>query len=102
MSEAAKEQLHALINGRVQGVGFRYFVKQSISATAVTGWVRNLFDGRVEVLAEGSKSDLKNLLVKLHAGPSVGYVDGLDEHWGEASDKYNDFQIIATAPGPMR
>ena len=53
MSETSNYRLHAFIQGRVQGVGFRYYVMQAAQDYHLTGWVRNLYDGRVEVVAEG-------------------------------------------------
>jgi len=102
MTESEAQQLHALISGRVQGVGFRYFVKQSVGEKPITGWVRNLFDGRVEVLAEGGKEDLNYLLRKLNEGPGVGYVEDIREHWGTASGQFDDFQVLASAVHPTR
>jgi len=54
MSENERYRLHAFVKGRVQGVGFRYFVLQSVEGLDLTGWVRNLYDGLVEVVAEGA------------------------------------------------
>ncbi|MBI4916300.1 MAG: acylphosphatase [Acidobacteria bacterium] len=74
-----------LVSGRVQGVGFRYFVAREAEALGVAGWVRNLPDGQVEVLAEGTDPQLSTLEGRLWQGPpharvaAVG-VDAADEH----------------------
>ena len=59
---------HILVSGQVQGVGFRYTVLQKALMQNVTGWVRNLDDGRVEILAEGTKEQLDDFIASLHIG----------------------------------
>jgi len=68
------QRLHAEIEGHVQGVGFRYFTLEQARRLGLTGWVRNLPNGRVEVSAEGSQQDLEEFLPKLYEGPSGAYV----------------------------
>jgi acylphosphatase len=70
------------IRGRVQGVGFRYFVQKEAVRLGLRGWVRNLDDGRVEALAEGSSAQLAELEGALHRGPRWAEVRGVD--WEEA------------------
>jgi acylphosphatase len=67
-----------LIRGRVQGVGFRYFVQKEAVRLGIRGWVRNLDDGRVEALAEGSLAQLAELEGSLHRGPRWAEVRGVD------------------------
>ena len=62
------------VSGRVQGVGFRYFVKRHAETLAVNGYARNLLDGRVEFLLQGSKSAVLSGLEKIHSGPSYSQV----------------------------
>jgi acylphosphatase len=73
---------HYLISGRVQGVGFRYFVKDAAIREGVTGWVRNLPDGRVEALVEGDDEAVVRVERALRQGPGGAYVDevAVDEH----------------------
>ncbi len=66
---------HAVIRGRVQGVGFRYFARQRAEAQKVSGFVRNLPDGSVEVHAEGAAASLSEFEADLCRGPSFGRVD---------------------------
>ena len=63
-----------LISGRVQGVGYRYFAERSAHATGVTGWARNLDDGRVEVHANGTESQLDDFEARLRMGPQFADV----------------------------
>jgi acylphosphatase len=72
--------LHFLIQGRVQGVGFRWFVHREASELELRGWVRNTEDGHVEVVATGEPADLGELRVSLHRGPRGSRVDRVIEH----------------------
>jgi acylphosphatase len=71
--------LYVAVRGRVQGVGFRWFVRERARALGLTGWVRNRQDGSVEVLAEGSDTALRELLDVLRAGPSGARVSGVED-----------------------
>jgi len=75
--------LHFLIKGRVQGVGFRWFVHREASELDLRGWVRNTEDGHVEVVASGSTADLAELRASLRRGPRGSRVDQLIEHYLE-------------------
>lgn len=72
--------LHFLIQGRVQGVGFRWFVHREAAALGLRGWVRNTEDGHVEVLASGDAADLDELRASLRRGPRGSRVDRIVEH----------------------
>jgi acylphosphatase len=72
--------LHFLIQGRVQGVGFRWFVQREAAELALRGWVRNTEDGHVEVLAAGEPADLDELRASLKRGPRGSRVDHVVEH----------------------
>ena len=67
-----------LITGRVQGVGFRWFVYRRATALGVSGWARNLFDGRVEVVARGSLSAMESFEREIGEGPRFACVDKLE------------------------
>ena len=67
------------MTGRVQGVGFRAFVERSGQNIGVTGWVRNLDDGRVEAYAVGTPAQLDELAARLHQGPPLSEVRGLEQ-----------------------
>jgi acylphosphatase len=68
-----------LVTGRVQGVGFRAFVERTAREIGVTGWVRNLDDGRVEAYAVGAPEQLDELAARLHQGPRLSEVRGLEQ-----------------------
>ncbi len=68
-----------LVRGRVQGVGFRWFVEREAHVLGIAGWVRNNADGSVEVLAMGSRDQLLGLRSRLRAGPRAARVDGVEE-----------------------
>ena len=72
--------LHFLVQGRVQGVGFRWFVHRESSELGLHGWVRNTEDGDVEVVASGTPEDLAELRESLRRGPRGSRVDRLIEH----------------------
>lgn len=86
-------QLHAIVDGRVQGVGFRFFVKAAADELNLTGWVRNKWDGRVEVLAEGDRAGLENLLDALRRGPRSAYVSEVKVDWNPATQVFQRFNI---------
>jgi acylphosphatase len=72
--------LHFLIQGRVQGVGFRWFVQREAAELELRGWVRKAEDGYVEVVAAGQPDDLAELRASLRRGPRGSRVDRLIEH----------------------
>jgi len=72
--------LHFLIKGRVQGVGFRWFVQREAGELDLHGWVRNTEDGDVEVVAAGDDGDLDELRASLRRGPRGSRVDRIVEH----------------------
>jgi acylphosphatase len=78
--------LHFLIQGRVQGVGFRWYVHREASELDLRGWVRNTEDGDVEVVAHGNEADLAELRASLRRGPRGSRVDRLVEHYLDESE----------------
>lgn len=93
----AADQLHAWVQGKVQGVGFRYYVRQRAVELSLTGWVRNLSDGRVELLAEGSRPNLAALLVALRQGPRGSQVNDVQVEWGAADREMQGFIVKPNA-----
>jgi acylphosphatase len=90
----AARRLQAIVHGRVQMVGFRYFVVQEARRLSLTGWVRNADDGAtVEVVAEGPEEALRRLEEVLRDGPPGARVDGVDAQWSEALDGYAAFAV---------
>ena len=81
-----------LIRGRVQGVGYRYFAQRAAVELGLTGYARNLYDGRVEVYAVGPVTKLSELAGMLHRGPRWGDVRGVEEQEA-AVQEYGSFRI---------
>jgi len=90
-------RLHAVVEGVVQGVGFRAFVQQKAASFNLKGWVRNRWDGRVEVVAEGTRSDLEKLLSALYRGPYAADVRGVTPEWQPASGDFSGFSVRMTS-----
>jgi acylphosphatase len=89
-------RLHASVDGRVQGVGFRAFVADQAHNMGLTGWVRNRWDGKVEVLAEGERQILERFLALLRRGPRSAYVSELKFDWMEATGDLEGFIVRRT------
>ncbi len=85
-----------LVRGRVQGVGFRWFVEREARTLGIRGWVRNNFDGTVEVLAMGSREQLLSLRQKLRQGPRAARVDEVEESEAQALSEETTFRIEGT------
>lgn len=87
--------LYVAVKGRVQGVGFRWFVRERARALGLTGWVRNRDDGCVEVLALGAEDALTELRSLVAAGPSGARVSAVEEQQGEpAAAPMNPFGVL--------
>jgi len=87
-----KKRIHAFYSGRVQGVGFRFTTEDLALELGITGWVRNLRDGRVEVLAEGEEEDLNRFLERIKDYFS-GYIRNFELEWQDATNEFSDFRI---------
>lgn len=85
--------LRATISGRVQGVGFRYWVLIEAQKLGLKGWVRNLRDGRVEVEAEGDEDSLQEFEQVLWRGPTLSRVDKVDCHYSPDEPNHARFTI---------
>lgn len=88
-----KQRLHAIVEGRVQGVGFRYFALEISHRHNLTGWVRNCFNGNVELTAEGTHEDLETLLLSVQEGPSGSLVTNVMFDWLPAENTFTLFSI---------
>lgn len=89
---AGRERLEVYFSGHVQGVGFRQTTRSLAAHFAVTGYVRNLGDGRVELVAEGNRRDLSDLLSAVESS-LTGFIRHTDAHWYAASGEFDDFQV---------
>jgi acylphosphatase len=97
MSAGPQEEIieaHLFVQGRVQGVCFRMYCQQEAERCGLTGWVRNLSDGRVEIVAQGPASALKPFLAWCRKGPPAARVDRLtSEESSSIKRSYTDFEI---------
>ena len=87
------QEMHAIVNGRVQMVAYRIYVQDSAGELGLTGWVRNLPDGSVELVAQGDKEVLKELVEYLHEGSLLAKVESVDITWRSPKEEYEDFSI---------
>ena len=86
-------RLHILVSGRVQGVCFRQATADEARELGLTGWVRNLPDGRVEIVAEGKRASLKMLEAWANRGPRMARVDQVEATLLELGNEFRDFRI---------
>jgi acylphosphatase len=93
MSEKTTEARRFLVRGRVQGVGFRWFVEREAHMLGIAGWVRNKSDGSVEVLAIGSRDQLLGLRSRLRQGPRAARVDDVEESQAKPVPGLTSFRI---------
>ena len=89
----AMMQVHAIVHGRVQGVSFRYHTQLVAKSLGITGWVRNLPNGTVEVLGEGTADQIQNFIKFLKQGSPPARVNSIDMSENEASGRYSSFEI---------
>ena len=82
-----------IVRGRVQGVGFRWFVEREAHTLGIAGWVRNNVDGTVEVLAMGSGEQLSAMRARLEAGPRASRVEAVDQVPAEPVPDLKSFRI---------
>ena len=88
-------RLHLIIKGYVQGVGFRFFTLQNGTHLRLNGWVRNKFNGNVEVLAEGPQKDLYALIQEVRRGPPSAEVHDIEISWDEPLGDLPPFTVLA-------
>lgn len=84
---------HVVVLGRVQGVGFRATARDKARAAAVEGWVRNLPDGRVELVFEGTRAAVQRMVSWCYSGPSAAVVEKVEIAWEEPTGKEGGFAI---------
>lgn len=88
-----REELYAIVSGRVQGVGFRYFVVEEAASLGLRGYARNEYNGDVEVLAQGPRPALERLLTLLWQGPPAAYVDNVQVTWRAPTEHISGFHV---------
>lgn len=74
----AEKRLKLIVSGRVQGVGYRYFTNQQAEVYGLSGWVRNCYNGSVEVEVQGKQALINKFIEQLRKGPLFGHVTGID------------------------
>jgi len=84
---------HVIVTGAVQGVSFRQYTRMKALENGVTGWVRNLPDGRVEAVFEGKKEDVEKMIEFCKMGPPNAYIGNLNIKWEDFKGETNRFEI---------
>lgn len=92
-SPPPRERVHLFYTGRVQGVGFRHTTEEIALSLGLTGWVRNLHDGRVEVVAEGSREALDELVERIRQGFLGTHIKKCDCSWERPTGEFSDFCV---------
>lgn len=88
------KRVHLIISGNVQGVGFRAWIRGVARELGLVGWVKNREDGAVEVVAEGEKKNLEELVKRCHHGPDVVWVENVEVTWEEPTDEFVEFEVV--------
>ena len=91
-SQSSIQRVRLIITGRVQGVGFRFSTREAAIQRGVNGWVRNLSDGRVEAVLEGSQPDVESMIEWCHQGPPAAIVQQVSVHQ-ESPEGLQGFEI---------
>ena len=89
----AEHRLQATVHGRVQGVSFRFYTRRRAAELGLTGYVRNEWDGTVEVVAEGSRAGLEEFLAFLRVGPPAAVVTQVDTRWVAPTNTFDRFEV---------
>ena len=89
----SQKRIHVFYSGRVQGVGFRFTTERVALSLGIMGWVKNLPDGRVEVVSEGEEAKLVLFLEKIKNGPMKPYIRGVEVAWQKAKGEFDDFGL---------
>ena len=89
-----RAQVTLVIEGRAQGVFFRASTLEQAQSLNVTGWVKNCGDGSVEVVAEGARSALDQLIAWCHHGPPAARIDHVGIRWSAFKDEFDTFRIV--------
>ncbi|MFH1156576.1 MAG: acylphosphatase [Pseudomonadota bacterium] len=88
-----KKQLHVIISGKVQGVFFRVATQQTARELGITGWVKNLPDGTVEAVFEGSDMEIQQMMLWCHSGPPGSRIDKISIKTSTACPGFSSFDI---------
>ena len=88
-----EKRVHVFYSGRVQGVGFRVTAEETARRLGVVGWVKNLRDGRVELVAEGDERMLMRFLDEIRVGPMRNFIKHVEAMWSASANDFEDFEI---------
>ncbi|MBW2637078.1 MAG: acylphosphatase [Deltaproteobacteria bacterium] len=88
------KRVHLTVSGRVQRVFFRAEIESQALRLHLKGWVRNMSDGKVEILIEGDEGDVQRMIAWCHKGPRLAKVEGVDCHEELFQDAFDDFGIV--------
>ena len=88
-----RQRLEAVVRGRVQGVGFRYFVLREANRLGLAGWVANQADGSVRLVAEGDRVDLDRLAERVSVGPAGATIADVEVRWASAQGGWSGFAV---------
>ncbi len=84
---------HLFVSGKVQGVFYRSFASEIAKGLGLKGFVRNLSDGRVEIIVEGTTDNIVGLVKELRKGPKYARVDDIEMQWGEPTKEFEVFEV---------
>ena len=87
------KRIHAFHSGRVQGVGFRITAEETAHGLGVVGWVKNLRDGRVELVAEADQAALERFLDAIRFGSMKNFITQVEISWSNATETFDEFEI---------
>ena len=88
------QRVHLIISGDVQGGGYRAWVLRQAQDLRLVGWVKNREDKTVELVAEGPRQDLEELVQQCQHGPEVAWVKRVDVEWQEATGEFINFNVV--------
>jgi len=86
-------RVHVLVSGLVQGVGFRYFVYNKAISLTLTGYVKNLYSGEVEIEAEGDRSLVEEFIKQVKVGPRAAHIADIKIEWIKCTEKHSGFEV---------
>ena len=89
----SKIRAHAVYGGRVQGVGFRFTTQRYATEIGVTGYIKNLWNGQVEIVAEGEREKVKAFLEKIKSSPLSRYINDVETDYSEYTGQFTGFNI---------
>ena len=88
-----KQQAHVFFSGQVQGVFFRAFTEDTAHVLGLYGWAKNLPDGRVEAVFEGSREDIEEAIRRCTIGPPSAHIDNVETIWKKATGQFSSFSV---------